>query len=102
MEGAKEFVASLFDFSFGDFVTPRVIGVLYGILVVLAGIGAIALVISMFMMHRGLGVLALLILGPLYFFLSVLGYRVMLELVMAIFRIKQQLDETHGTLREGK
>lgn len=102
MEQAKGFWASLFDFKFRDFITPRIIGILFGILVAVAGIGAIALIASMFMMHPGLGILALLILGPLTFFLSVLGYRVMLELVVVIFHIKQELAEMHSTLREGK
>jgi len=102
MQETKGFMAKLFDFSFSDFVTPRIIGILYGILVVLAGIGAIMLIASMFMMHAGLGVLALLVLGPLYFFLSVLGYRVMLELVTVIFRIRQELADIHSTVRDRK
>jgi uncharacterized membrane protein len=99
-EKTKGFMASLFDFSFRDFITPRVIKVLYVILLILAGIGAIAIIAIMFMMGPGFGVLALLILGPLYFFLSALGYRVMLELVAVIFSIKHELADMHETVRK--
>ncbi|MGQ9546115.1 MAG: DUF4282 domain-containing protein [Dehalococcoidia bacterium] len=101
MEKPKGFMAMLFDFKFKDFVTPRVISVFYVILVVLAGIGAIALIAFMFAVHVAAGIIALLILGPLYFFVSVLGYRVMLEVVMVIFRIRQDLADMRGVVRRG-
>jgi uncharacterized membrane protein len=94
------FMKSLFDLSFRDFITPRVIRVLYVILLILAGIGAIAIIAIMFMMGPGFGVLALLILGPLYFFLSALGYRVLLELVAVIFSIRHELADMHDTVRK--
>ncbi len=101
MEKANRFFSSLFDLSFKDFVTPRVIKVLYVILLVTAGIVAIAIIASMFALGPGFGVLALLFFGPLYFFLCVLGSRVMLELVMAIFGIRQELADMHNTLKSG-
>lgn len=101
MEKAKGFMAMLFDFSFKDFVTPRVINILYIILVVVAGICAIALIATMFAIHPAAGVVALLILGPLYFFVSVLAYRVMLEVVIIIFRIRQDLVDMRSTLKRG-
>lgn len=97
MEEKKGFLASLFDFSFREFVTPRIIGIFYGILLVVTGIAAILMIAMMFMMGPAFGVLALLVLAPLYFFLSVLGYRVMLELIVVIHRMKHELADIHST-----
>lgn len=102
MENTRAFVTSLFDFSFSDFVAPKIIGILYGLLLVLAGIGTIALIAYMFAISARFGVLALLVLGPLYLCISILGYRVMLELVVVIFRIKQELADMHSTVSEKK
>lgn len=96
MEEKRGFMASLFDFSFRHFVTARIIGVLYGVLLVFTGIGAIVMIAMMFMMGPGFGVLALLVLAPLYFFLSVLSYRVMLELIVVIHRMKDELGDIHS------
>jgi hypothetical protein len=95
----KGFMASLFDPSFRDFVTPRVISILYIILLVVAGIGAIAIIVFMFGLHPAFGVLTLLILGPLYFLVCALGSRVMLEVVLVIFHIRQELSDMHSTLK---
>jgi len=97
MEENKGFISSLFDFSFRNFVTPRIIGILYGVLLAVTAIGAIAMVVIMFMMHPGFGVLALLVLAPLYFFLSILSYRVMLELIVVIHRMRHELTDIHNT-----
>ena len=98
MEEKKGFMSSLFDFSFRHFVTPRIIGILYGVLLVFTAIGAIAMIAVMFMMHPGFGVLALLVLAPLYFFLSVLSYRVILELIIAIHGMKRDLADIHSSV----
>jgi len=98
MEERKGFMASLFDFSFRDFVTPRIIGILYAVLLVLTGIGAIFMIAMMFTIGPGPGVFTLLIIAPLYFFLSILGYRVMLELIMVIYRMKHDLADIHNTI----
>lgn len=95
MEDEKGIISSLFDFSFRHFVTPRVIGILYGVLLIFTAIGAIAMIAIMFMMHPGYGVLALLVLAPLFFFLSVLSYRVGLELIIAIHRMRHELADMH-------
>jgi len=102
MEKTKGFMAMLFDFSFKDFVTPRIISILYIILVIIAGIAAIALIAFMFMIHPAAGVVALLILGPLYFFVCVLAYRVMLEVVIVIFRIRQDLADMRSAVKRGE
>ncbi|MFU8795723.1 MAG: DUF4282 domain-containing protein [Dehalococcoidia bacterium] len=98
MEEKKGFMASLFDFSFRDFVTPRIIGMLYGVLLILTVIGAVLMIAMMFMIGPGYGVVTLLIIAPLYFFLSVLCYRVMLEVIVVIHRMKHDLADIHSTI----
>jgi hypothetical protein len=83
----KGFVASLFDFGFTSFVTPTVIKVLYIINMVLFGLAALGFVGFAFLANPVFGIFALIIAAPLWFFLSLLFYRVYLELFMVIFRI---------------
>ena len=97
MEERKGFMSSLFDFSFRHFVTPRIIGILYGVLLVVTSIAAILMIAIMFMVGPGYGVVTLLVIAPLYFFLSLLVYRVTLELVVVIHRMKHELADIHST-----
>jgi len=86
----KNFFEALFDFSFKSYVTPKLVKVLFGIVVVLAGLASLFVVIDGFMLFGPIGGIAfLVILGPLYFFLSVLFWRVGLEVVMAVFAIAE-------------
>lgn len=82
----KGFFASLFDFSFSEFITPRIISTLYIIGVVLAGIASIVMLFSMFRAGAVAGILAL-ILVPLYFLLLVVFARVYMEIIVVFFKI---------------
>ena len=86
------FLAALFDFSFSEFVTTKIIKILYGILIVLAGIAALVAIIAGFIDSAGRGVL-MLVLSPLMFLLYVIMARVWLELVIVIFRIAEHVGE---------
>lgn len=86
------FLAALFDFSFSEFVTTKIIKILYGILIVLAGIAALVAIIAGFIDSAGRGVL-MLVLSPLIFLLYVIMARVWLELVIVIFRIAEHVGE---------
>ncbi len=97
MEEKKGFMASLFDFSFRDFVTPRIIGILYAVLLALTGIGAVLMIAMMFAIGPGYGVVTLLIIAPLYFLL-ILGYRVVMESIIVIHRMKHDLTDIHSTI----
>jgi hypothetical protein len=95
MDQKKGFFASLFDFSFTSFITPRTIKLLYAIPMACAAIFAILLIIDGF--NSGdivQGVLILLIGAPLFFFLSVLYLRVCFECIVVLFRIAEQKTET--------
>ena len=93
MANDKGFFESLFDFSFTSFVTPKLIKVLYGILLFFVAIGVIVVIVGGFQRGIGAGLLALLILGPLYGLLLTILARIYMELMIAVFRIVDLLSE---------
>ena len=94
MDQKKSFFASLFDFSFTSFITPRAIKLLYAIPVACAAIFSIILIIDGFTSGDIIqGVLMLLIGAPLFFFLSVLYLRVLFETIIVLFRTADRTAE---------
>jgi Domain of unknown function (DUF4282) len=89
---AKGFFGSLFDFSFKSLIAAKVIRVLYVLWMLVLALSTIGFVIAAFEINAGFGAVALLFLGPLYFFFWLIVGRVLLELIMAIFAIQQNTD----------
>lgn len=89
MEQRKGFLASLFDFSFSEFITTKIIKILYGIGIFFAGLMALFVIVAAFRESPGYGILGLLILAPLVFLLHVIIARVWLEVIIVIFRIAE-------------
>lgn len=93
-EKQKGFIASLFDLSFTSFVTPRIIKVVYVLLLLFGALYALAIPVSMFVQDQVVAGIVLLLVGsPLIFLMSVLGARIYLELVIVIFRAAEALIE---------
>jgi len=88
---AKGFVSSLFDFGFTSFVTPKIVKVVYGLVMFLLGLGALGLLIFFFKISLIAGIIGLIILCPLYFFVNLALWRIVLELFIAVFRIADDL-----------
>ena len=88
----KATLADIFDFSFTKFVTPIIVKIAFIVLIVLAGLGWLLMIIAGFAGGGIGGGLAMIIFGGLGFILSILAYRIMFELVMAIFDIKANTD----------
>jgi hypothetical protein len=84
----KGFFGALFDLSFSDFITTRLIKILYVLAIVLCGLGALAMIIMGFSESAGLGIL-LLVLSPIVFLLYVIMARVWLEIIIVVFRIAE-------------
>jgi Domain of unknown function (DUF4282) len=95
----RSFFSSLFDISFTSFVTMRIIKVVYVITLLLIGLAALAFVVAAFAESVAGGLVVLLIVAPLLSLLYVIYARVLLELVMAIFRIMENTGEQVGLLR---
>lgn len=87
-----DFLSTLFDFSFDRFVTTKIIKILYGLLILLAGLGALVVIVAAFNEGVGVGIFAL-IASPIIFGLYVIAGRVWLELVIVIFRIAENVAE---------
>jgi hypothetical protein len=101
MEPSKGFFGSLFDFSFTTFITSKIIKLLYALSVVGAGLGALAFIIGGFSNSVGLGVVMLLIGGPLYFLIVVIYARVFLEIIIVLFRMAEHIAELAAQGRRG-
>lgn len=80
------FIGDLFDFSFTEFVTSRVVQVLYVLSVIAVGLVSIVLIFALFGQGAGAGLLGL-ILVPLGALLVLAYVRVALEFVVVLFRI---------------
>lgn len=113
----KGFFGSLFDLSFTSFVTPKLVKILFIISLVLLGIAYIFIAISIFSSggettfnattgefeesggNAALGILWLLVLGPLFLFFYTLLYRVFFEIVIVFFRIYENTRDQVSLLR---
>ena len=84
----KGFLGNLFDLSFTEFITTRVIKVLFILAIIFSAIAAIAIIISGFVGGALQGIVLLVIL-PILFLVCVILARVWLELVIVIFRIAE-------------
>ncbi len=76
------FLKNLFDTSFSEFLTTKIIRVIYIIGIVFCGIGAL-----IFLFSGDLNFFVRLIGAPVAFFLYVILLRIWLEVVMVIFKI---------------
>lgn len=125
MRDHKGFFGALLDVSFTSFITTRVVKVLYVLTLVLLVIGYVVIAVAIFSggeevatirtdgeltttggePNIALGVLWLLILGPLTLFLYTLLYRVFYELLIVVFRIyentRDQLELTRRAMDAG-
>lgn len=88
MDQDKGFLGGLFDFSFRRFVTPKLLKVLYALGLLIALFAAIRFIGAGF--DRGfLAGLVSLIISPALFVLYAVLARVVVELVMVLFRIAE-------------
>ena len=88
MEEEKCFCSSLFDLSFNEFITQKVIKIIYMIGIAIAAIAAIVLIIRAFYGSFATG-LVHVIAAPVVFVLIVIALRIYLELVLTLFRIEE-------------
>lgn len=91
MATAKGFVASLFDFSFNSFVTPKVVKVVYVLVTILLGLTTLWFLVVAFKLGALAGIITLLIVAPLFFFIELALWRIALELFVVIFRIADDI-----------
>jgi tetratricopeptide (TPR) repeat protein len=109
----KNFFAKLFDISFRDFITPTIVSVVYVIMIALCALTSIFVSYSL-AKYAGLLIAntengrqtATIIIGiisyPIVFFLGLIQYRVLLELIVALFRIAQNTTDMLRTMGESR
>jgi hypothetical protein len=88
----KGFFASLFDLSFREFITPRIIKLLFVLAIIISAIVAFVLFIGG-IAQGGATIFLALIGAPLLFLLYVIMARVWLELIMVMFHIADNIDK---------
>lgn len=86
------FLTSLFDLSFTRFVSVSLVRVLYLLAIVMAIVLVIVGVVAGFSNSFSAGITAL-VLAPIFFFLYVLFVRVLLEIIIVVFRIADYTRE---------
>ena len=84
----KGFFGGLFDLSFTNFVTIRIIKVLFVLAIILSGVFAMGILVVGLAGGAGSGALAFIV-APIAFFLYVLGARIWLEVIIVLFRIAE-------------
>jgi uncharacterized membrane protein len=93
------FLASLFDVEFKSLITTKVIKVLYILSMIVIGLAALAFVAAAFANSVAGGLIVLLIVAPLVALLYLIYVRVLLEIVIAVFRIMETNTELVGLQR---
>ncbi len=90
MTSAKGFAGSLFDFGFTSFVTPTIIKVVYVLVMIGYGLGALTIVVEGFFVNVIAGILAI-VFAALVFFIGLALWRIFLEVFMVIFRMADDI-----------
>ena len=93
----KGFLATIFDFSFSEFVTTKVIKFLLGLAMVVNVIFTISIIVGAFQSSTFGGIVAL-ILSPVIYLILMLFSRIYLELIIVIFRIAENLMKIRENL----
>lgn len=83
----RGFFSALFDLSFSSLVTTRVIKFIYVITLIVIGLAALFFVVAAFAESAALGVLTLIVIAPVLSLLYVIYARVLLEVIIALFRL---------------
>lgn len=95
---ASSFFGKLFDFSFQEFITLSLIKLIYALLMIFAGLGALVFLITM-LAQGGAALVAGLIGAPIIFLLYIILARVYLEVLIVVFRIA---DNTKELVEQGR
>jgi uncharacterized membrane protein len=93
MQDTKGFFGSLFDLSFTSLVTTRIIKVLYVLAIILIGLYALVFIAGGFSNSTSVGIVVLLIIAPIFTLVSLIYTRVLLEVIIALFRIMENTSE---------
>jgi hypothetical protein len=85
------FLGALFDFGFTSFVTPKVVKVLYMLIVIGTVVSALVVTIVVFKASVMFGFLMLVFGDPLFILIALAIYRVILEFFVVTFRVAEDV-----------
>ena len=88
---SKGFLGALFDIGFSLFVTPKVIKVLYVLIMIGTVVSALVFTIIAFKASMAFGAMTLLFGDPLFILIVLAIYRIILEFFVVIFRISEDI-----------
>lgn len=91
-----EFLRGLFDLQFRRLLTPRMLPTLFVLAIGASAWAVLVYVAQGFAQSMGLGLLRLLLIGPIVFLVLVTLARVLLELCLAVFRIAVHASRMAG------
>jgi hypothetical protein len=97
-----DLLRALFNFSFNQWVSPKIMKFLYGLSILSAGLIALFFIIMGFNVSMGFGIFSLFIGAPLIFLLTVIYSRVLLEMILVIFRMADHMTEIGRSNKEEK
>ncbi len=100
MNPSTSFIESLMDFSFTAFVTSKIIKLLYGLSIVGAALVGLVLIVGAFVTSTLAGIFTLLVIAPLVFAIVVIYSRVLLEIIIVVFRISEHAAEIAANTRK--
>jgi len=87
----RGFLGALFDFGFTSFVTPKVIKVLYMLIVIGTVVSALVFTIIAFKTSTVFGFLTLVFGDPLFILIVLAIYRIILEFFVVTFRVAEDI-----------
>ena len=87
----RGFLSALFDFGFTSFVTPKVIKVLYMLIVIGTVVSALVFTIIVFKASVTFGILTLFFGDPLFILITLAIYRIILEFFAVTFRVAEDI-----------
>ena len=85
------FLRALFDFGFTSFVTPKVIKVLYMLIVIGTVVGTLVFTIIAFKAGMAFGIVTLVFGDPLFILITLAIYRIILEFFVVTFRVAEDI-----------
>ena len=87
----RGFLSALFDFGFASFVTPKVIKMLYMLIVIGTVVSALVFTIIVFRASVTFGILTLFFGDPLFILITLAIYRIILEFFAVTFRVAEDV-----------
>ncbi len=95
-----DFLQAFYDLSFHQFITPKITGILLGLSITGAFLVALLVILAGFQRSTTIGILSLIIGGPLIFLLISFYARVLLETILKIFQRADLLSNTKENHKE--